>query len=572
MLTVVAVLMKKQTIKTSKNWLHFVVLALAVILLIPYVDLLSMEHSAAKDAERFSWPEILLAEVIPEPKSNLGEIFRNSEESLVLYVYKTSAADYSRYVDACGEKGFAVEAEQTEMTYSAFNADGYELSLFYDASDEVMNISVDAAKQYGTLVWPDSGMANMIPVPKSTTGEIVQDDEKGFAAYISNIPIEEFSAYVSSCADKGFSLETSESEKSYSAENDDGYQLSVSYQGNGVISIFVNEPEYAVSIEIECMENLLFSTYDVDVYVDDSLQGTIDHGSTETYNLNMTKGVYEIRFVNSKDDEITGAAAIDIHQDESLKYKISCTSSQINVETIQGTITEHGEDEAAMPRAASSYKYENYVDVQTELSEAGFTNISFEVLYDIVIGWAEEGEVDSVSVNGSTEFEQGDIFKKDAPIVITYHMNEEDDPNKPVENDPSGSSAETEPAQNLTAENCLDLAALLALRDPGDPSVAAFASKYYGQVIEFDGCVNSIQNHEDYTTRWDVLLGAGNFDENSAIGPNFRLTNVNFSDMNVSGGDSIYAGLNVHVIAEVGTYNPNPQLFELDIISIHIRD
>ena len=412
----------------------------------------------------------------------------------------------------------------------------------------------------------------MIPVPKSTTGEIVQDDEKGFAAYISNIPIEEFSAYVSSCADKGLSLETSESEKSYSAENDDGYQLSVSYQGNGVISIFVNEPEYAVSIEIECMENLLFSTYDVDVYVDDSLQGTIDHGSTETYNLNMTKGVYEIRFVNSKDDEITGAAAIDIHQDESLKYKISCTSSQINVETIQGTITEHGEDEAAMPRAASSYKYENYVDVQTELSEAGFTNISFEVLYDIVIGWAEEGEVDSVSVNGSTEFEQGDIFKKDAPIVITYHMNEEDDPNKPVENDPSGSSAETEPAQNPTAENCLDLAALLALRDPGDPSVAAFASKYYGQVIEFDGCVNSIQNHEDYTTRWDVLLGAGNFDENSAIGPNFRLTNVNFSDMNVSGGDSIYAGLNVHVIAEVGTYNPNPQLFELDIISIHIRD
>ena len=73
--------------------------------------------------------------------------------------------------------------------------------------------------------------------------------------------------------------------------------MSVSYQGNGVISIFVNEPEYAVSIEIECMENLLFSTYDVDVYVDDSLQGTIDHGSTETYNLNMTKGVYEIRFV-----------------------------------------------------------------------------------------------------------------------------------------------------------------------------------------------------------------------------------------------------------------------------------
>lgn len=126
--------------------------------------------------------------------------------------------------------------------------------------------------------------------------------------------------------------------------------------------------------------------------------------------------------------------------------------------------------------------------------------------------------------------------------------------------------------QNLTAENSADLAALLSLNDPGDPSVSVFASKYSGQIIEFDGCVNSIQNHGDYTTRWDVLLGAGNFNKNRALGPNFHLTNVNFYDMNVSGGDSVYAGLNVHVVAKVGKYNPNSELFELDIISMDIRD
>ena len=92
-----------------------------------------------------------------------------------------------------------------------------------------------------------------------------------------------------------------------------------------------------VSLEIECVENLLFSKYDVDVYVDDSMQGTISHGTTETYNLNLTKGVYEIKFVSAEDDEVIGGVSIDIYQDESLKYKISCTSSQINVETIQGT-------------------------------------------------------------------------------------------------------------------------------------------------------------------------------------------------------------------------------------------
>ena len=570
-LTVVAVLMKKQVIKVPQSWLHIVALVLAVVLLAPYMTLFGTDYG---DAEKFAWSDILLADVIPEPKSHLGEILANSDEYLSLYVYKTSAEDYSKYVDACEEKGFTVEAEQSDLSYYAYNADGYKLSLYYDENDSKMSISVDAAEEYGALVWPDSEIASMLPVPKSTTGEITQDDEKGFAAYVSDTPIEEYNAYVAACADKGFTVEASESEKSYSAKNNDGYQLSVSYQGNGVMSISVDEPEYAVSLEIECVENLLFSKYDVDVYVDDSMQGTISHGTTETYNLNLTKGVYEIKFVSAEDDEVTGGVSIDIYQDESLKYKISCTSSQISVETIQGTVSQHGEDEAAIPQSASSYKYQNYVDVQTELSEAGFTNISFEILYDIELGWTEEGEVDSVSVDGNAEFEQGDIFKKDIAIVITYHMPEEDDPNKPVESETPNSTTEptTEPAENLTVENCPDLAALLTLRDPGDPSVAAFASKYYGQVIEFDGCVMNMQHHGDFDTRWDVLLGAGDYDENSALGPNFRLTDVNFYDMNVSGGDSVYAGLNVHIVAEVGDYNSNSQLFELDIISMDIKN
>lgn len=183
------------------------------------------------------------------------------------------------------------------------------------------------------------------------------------------------------------------------------------------------------------MENWAFSKYDVDVYIDDSFEGTIDHGTTETFAVTMSKGTYEIRFVNAEDDEVTGTVVIDIHQDESLRYKISCTSTKIDVETIVGTIAEYGEDEAPMPQSASSYKFDNYEDVQKELTDAGFTNISFEILYDIVLGWTDEGEIENISVDGKTDFDQGDIFKKDAPIVITYHMKEEDDPNKPVESE-----------------------------------------------------------------------------------------------------------------------------------------
>jgi len=35
--------------------------------------------------------------------------------------------------------------------------------------------------------------------------------------------------------------------------------------------------------------------------------------------------------------------------------------------------------------------------------------------------------------------------------------------------------------------------------------------------------------------------------------------------------DSVYVGLNVHVVAKVGKYNANTSLFELDIISMEIR-
>ena len=431
-LTVAALLMKKQIIKVPKSWIHFVALALAVVLLVPYVSLFKMDYG---DAEKFAWSDILLADVVPEPETRFGEIIGNSSEYLSLYVYRTSAADYGEYVDACKEKGFTVEADQSEQSYYAYNADGYKLSLYYDESNRKMHIGVDAAEQYGTLVWPNSIIASMLPVPASTTGEITQDDEKGFQAYVSNTPIDEFKNYVAACADRGFNIDAYESDESYSAENSEGYKLSVSYQGNSVISISVDEPEYEVSIEIECVENWAFSKYDVDVYIDDSFEGTIDHGTTETFAVTMSKGTYEIRFVNAEDDEVTGTVVIDIHQDESLRYKISCTSTKIDVETIVGTIAEYGEDEAPMPQSASSYKFGNYEDVQKELTDAGFTNISFEILYDIVLGWTDEGEIENISVDGKTDFDQGDIFKKDAPIVITYHMKEEDDPNKPVESE-----------------------------------------------------------------------------------------------------------------------------------------
>ena len=574
-LVVAALLMKKQIIKAPKSWLHIVALALAVVMVVPYVSVFRINYG---DAEKFQWSDIVLSDVIPEPNPLFGEVVSNGDTYLSLYIYKIDQSDYDAYVADCKTQGFTVDADEGDRSYYAYNSAGYKLSLYFYEEDGKMHIGVDAAEEYGALEWSASEISSLLPVPESTTGEITQDDEKGFSAYVSNTTIDAYKAYVTDCVNMGFDVDANDADKHYSAQNADGYKLSVDYQGNNVIYISLNVPEYSVSIEVECVENWIFSTYDVDVYIDDSFEGTITHGETETFELTLTKGTYELKFVSDEDDNATGAVTINIQKEESLKYKISCHSSNIDVETITGT----GPDETTTPEETTKpdsgttettestesititvtmgedeLKGLDYTEAEQLLREMGFTVFKYDTL-DAGDRSDLHNKIGAVEIKswefGKGDFEKGDIYNTDAIVVLWYYEYEE-----------------VVVIPNLTVENCADLAALLALRDPCDPSVADFASKYAGQTIEFDGCVTAMQNHGSFTTRWDVLLGAGDFDPNSMRGPNFRLTDVSYYDMNVSGGDSVYVGLNVHVVAKVGKYNANTSLFELDIISIEIR-
>ena len=125
----------------------------------------------------------------------------------------------------------------------------------------------------------------------------------------------------------------------------------------------------------------------------------------------------------------------------------------------------------------------------------------------------------------------------------------------------------------ITAENNSDLAAILAFGDPGDPQIAKFAEKYDGAVIEFDGCIQSLSNHEGAKTRYDLLIGAGDYDPNSMYGPNFQFNDVNMYDLHLTGNvpDSLKVGMNVRVRAQVVEYSDMTQLFELDPVETEVR-
>lgn len=79
-------------------------------------------------------------------------------------------------------------------------------------------------------------------------------------------------------------------------------------------------------------------------------------------------------------------------------------------------------DEIRIPCAMADYKGEQYEVVIQELEDLGFSNIETAEKKDLVTGWiTKEGSVYKVSIGGDSDFEEGDIFKKDAEVVVTYH-------------------------------------------------------------------------------------------------------------------------------------------------------
>lgn len=146
---------------------------------------------------------------------------------------------------------------------------------------------------------------------------------------------------------------------------------------------------------------------------------------------------------------------------------------------------------------------------------------------------------------------------------------EEAEPTEPAEPEP------TEPEDvALTPETNEELARLLTLGDYCDPSIPAFAEKYGGQTVSFEGYIGAMNPHDSATTRYDILIGAGDFSETSAPGPTFQFRDVNATnDLHYTGDvpDSIGVGANLGVAAEVGEYEESSCLFLLDPVETSFR-
>lgn len=184
-----------------------------------------------------------------------------------------------------------------------------------------------------------------------------------------------------------------------------------------------------VKVNVEFVPNWFFSKYDVKLRLDGNSEGSMEHGVDKTFELTMDPGEHTITFESKDSSSTKGEVALMVDCDMEVAYRIYCHSDNIRVETLYvDKLAELEENQVKMNVAASEYKFKNYTEVESALRALGFTNIKYNILYDIVFGWTDNGEVDSVSIAGKTDFTRGDVFQADSEIVIAYHMLEANDP------------------------------------------------------------------------------------------------------------------------------------------------
>lgn len=190
--------------------------------------------------DRIEWDDLILGSKLPDPSQNLGKVYTNAADKLWVRIPGLNAKEFYDYSEACKQHGFVVDASADSYSFSAYNADGYCLSLSY--LNEILDVKLEAPMEMSSISWPESIAAQQLPVPASTIGQFTFEYEDSFFVYIGNTSKTDYAEYVNACSEKGFLVDYRKGEDYYEAENSDGWYVSVRYVGNSIMSIDIDPP------------------------------------------------------------------------------------------------------------------------------------------------------------------------------------------------------------------------------------------------------------------------------------------------------------------------------------------
>ena len=396
-------LMGMQIIKEKKNGIRIIAAIVAFILFIPYFNL---SNAADNKGTPFEWDEIVLSEMLPMPESTVGEIHSNSKTELMLDVHDITVAQFNDYIDSCKEMGFTIEADLSGISFTAYNQDGYRLSLSYYESSAELSINIDAPMEMSQIQWPSSEIAKLLPVPKSNIGSIYWENSGGFVIYIGNTTKAEYNDYVNNCSAKGFNVDYNKGDDYYYADNAAGYHVSLRYEGNNVMCVQIEDPDDVTSSEKENEESVtnylenFISRYNE--LADTPITNRVSFDPTDKesgyyrheYRLNPWQGsIGEAGKIGESTIEITNYGLYGGFYDENDSIRIHFTSNTIEemihavpalLKALDPSVTEAEIQEVQQGIKETTYSQESFLHIG-DISTVHFStdSNSYELMLDI---------------------------------------------------------------------------------------------------------------------------------------------------------------------------------------------
>lgn len=247
----VAWTMGMQIIREKRRFMHILIALIGFVLILPTFRACSVARDK-KDVKEVKWSIIVLGEEIPEPESMKLEIHTNTSKELWIDVVETDEEAYYEYIEACKKAGYTVVVEENSIGYEAYTAEGYHLRLGKNSSEEEMSIHLEAPTVAEDLQWEKHDISKLLPAPKSTMGAFEQEATHRVAVIVSETSEEDFEAYKKVCIQKGFEVDATILNDSYSAYDIEGNKVGLYYtKGNSQMRIVLEYPEETKESEEE---------------------------------------------------------------------------------------------------------------------------------------------------------------------------------------------------------------------------------------------------------------------------------------------------------------------------------
>ena len=102
-------------------------------------------ESPMMELTQIKWPESVAGKLLPVPKTTKGSFSSERDDGFLVYIGDMTQADYDEYVTACSEKGFHIDCNKRQNSYSAKNSDGWQVSLSHRGN--TMSIDIDSPEE-----------------------------------------------------------------------------------------------------------------------------------------------------------------------------------------------------------------------------------------------------------------------------------------------------------------------------------------------------------------------------------------------------------------------------------------